>query len=101
MSRSTRIATLLAAVSLAALTAGIARAQQANGSVQLPEVDVSAPNSGGTTPANNTGAFAVTPTYNTPTANLGPLGTQSILNTPTSVTVVPEELIDNQQAHTV
>jgi iron complex outermembrane recepter protein len=101
MSRSTRIATLLAAVSLAALTAGIARAQQANSSVQLPEVDVSAPNSGGTTPANNTGAFAVTPTYNTPTANLGPLGTQSILNTPTSVTVVPEELIDNQQVHTV
>lgn len=95
-----RTATLLAAVSVAALSVGAAQAQQANSSVQLPEVDVNAPKNSGTTPANN-GAYAATPTYNTPTANLGPLGAQTILNTPTSITVVPEELIVNQQAHTV
>ncbi|HEX3439102.1 MAG TPA: TonB-dependent receptor [Pseudolabrys sp.] len=95
-----RITTLLAAVGAAALSVGAAQAQQANNSVQLPEVDVNATNNSGTTPANS-GAYAATPTYNTPTANLGPLGAQSILNTPTSVTVVPEELIVNQQAHTV
>src|ERR1700760_3515750 len=95
-----RITTLLAAVGAAALSVGAAQAQQANNSVQLPEVDVNATNNSGTTPANS-GAYAATPTYNTPTTNLGPLGTQSILNTPTSVTVVPEELIVNQQAHTV
>jgi iron complex outermembrane recepter protein len=51
--------------------------------------------------AGGTGASAVTPTYHTENANLGPLGNKSILDTPTSITVIPQELILNQQDHTV
>ena len=47
------------------------------------------------------GASAALPTYHTDTASFGPLGNKSILDTPTSMTVIPEELIVNQQAHTV
>jgi iron complex outermembrane receptor protein len=53
------------------------------------------------TTAGGTGGSAVTPTYHTETANLGPLGNKSILDTPTSITVIPEELIVNQQDHAV
>lgn len=53
------------------------------------------------TTSSGAGASAVTPTYHTDTANLGPLGNRSILNTPTSLTVIPEWLIGNQQDHTV
>jgi iron complex outermembrane receptor protein len=93
----TRNATVFALAGLTALSVGAVHAQQA-GSVQLPEVDVNAPSSSGTTPS---AAYAAKPTYNTTTANLGPLGNRSILNTPTSVTVVPEDLIVNQQVSTV
>jgi iron complex outermembrane recepter protein len=48
-----------------------------------------------------TGVAAVTPTYHTENASLGPLGNKSILDTPTSITVIPQELIANQQDHTV
>ncbi|HEY1942989.1 MAG TPA: TonB-dependent receptor [Roseiarcus sp.] len=58
---------------------------------------------GGANAASHAGAeaYAATPTYNTPTATFGPLGAQSILDTPTSMTVVPQELLANQQVHTV
>lgn len=46
-------------------------------------------------------AYAAKAQYNTKKADLGPLGSQSIKDTPTSVTVVPAELIANQQAKTV
>ncbi len=56
---------------------------------------------GNAAPHAGAGASAATPTYNTPTASFGPLGNQSILDTPTSMTVVPGNLLDNQQVHTV
>jgi iron complex outermembrane receptor protein len=85
-----RSGTSLAILSLASM----AHAQQTNEPTQLlPEITVTAP----ATPA----AYGTKAQYNTSSANLGPLGEQSILNTPTSVTVVPEDLIVNQQAQTV
>jgi iron complex outermembrane recepter protein len=60
-------------------------------------VDITAPATSGDT----TGAYGAKPSYNTPTANFGPLGNHPILNTPMSITVVPQELIVNQQARTV
>ena len=74
-------------------TAGTAHAQQAASTIQLPEVNVNA--------QANSPAYATQPQYNTQTANMGPLGNQPILDTPTSVTVVPEDLLVNQQASTV
>lgn len=129
-----RNAALLAAVSVAALSVGAARAQQAGNSVQpLPPVEVTAPekpkttnhkreagnarrttsqahsnaqnnssaNPSATSSAAGAGASAVRPTYHTDTASVGPLGNKSILDTPTSITVIPEELVVNQQVHTV
>jgi iron complex outermembrane recepter protein len=49
--------------------------------------------------AGGTGASAVTPTYHTENANLGPLGNKSILDTPTSITVIPQELIQSAGPH--
>ena len=62
-----------------------------------------------TTSSSDTGAIIVTadkayaaqPVYSAKTADLGPLGNQSIAGTPASVTVVPEDLIVNNQARTV
>jgi iron complex outermembrane recepter protein len=79
-----------ASLAVLSLAAGLAHAQQAGSSVQLPTVSVTAP--------ANTGGYAAQPEYHTNNADLGPLGSQPILNTPTSVTVVPEDLITNQQA---
>lgn len=47
------------------------------------------------------GGYATDAAYHTKKADLGPLGTQSILNTATSVTVLPEALIVNEQGKTV
>jgi iron complex outermembrane recepter protein len=59
---------------------------------QLDEVDVN---------AQADAAYAAKAQYHTKDADLGPLGTQSIQDTASSVTVVPEALIVNQQAKTV
>ena len=45
--------------------------------------------------------YATGAQYNTKNAHLGPLGTRAIKDTPLSVTIVPEDLIVNQQAKTV
>ncbi|MEO8778821.1 MAG: Plug domain-containing protein, partial [Rhodanobacter sp.] len=45
--------------------------------------------------------YAAGAQYDTKNANLGPLGTRAIKDTPLSVTIVPEDLIVNQQAKTV
>jgi iron complex outermembrane recepter protein len=58
-------------------------------------------NTSSATTVGGKGGSAVTPTYHTETANLGPLGNKSILDTPTSITVIPEALMLNQQDHTV
>ena len=47
------------------------------------------------------GANGAQAQYNTRSIDIGPLGNQTILDTPTSVTVVPEQLILNTQAKTV
>ncbi len=62
-----------------------------------------------TTTPSDTGAIVVTadkayaaqPVYAATTADLGPLGDQPIRDTPASVTVVPEDLIVDNQARTV
>ncbi|CAB3793300.1 TonB-dependent receptor [Pararobbsia alpina] len=78
----------------------ISYAQEVGGTIQIPEVNVTAP--APTTPVSgDPGGFATTPQYHTEKANLGPLGDQSILKTPYSVTVVPEDLLVNQQVQTV
>ncbi|MDR3537591.1 MAG: TonB-dependent siderophore receptor [Acetobacteraceae bacterium] len=105
----------IAVLALAGLTAGLAGSAQAQSAttptppsaqsqsqsqptastapLQLPEVNVSAPAA--------TGGYATQPQYNTPTATVGPLGNQQVLNTPTSISVVPEDVMVNQQARTV
>jgi iron complex outermembrane receptor protein len=45
--------------------------------------------------------YAAGAQYNTKNASVGPLGTRAIKDTPLSVTIVPEDLIVNQQAKTV
>lgn len=45
--------------------------------------------------------YAAGAKYDSRNANLGPLGTRAIKDTPLSVTIVPEDLIVNQQAKTV
>lgn len=45
--------------------------------------------------------YAVRAEYHTRDADLGPLGTRSIKDTPMSVTVLPEQLLVNQQVKTV
>lgn len=56
----------------------------------------------GTVRVNGTTAgYATAAQYHTDNANLGPLGMRAIKDTPWSVTIVPEDLIVNQQAKTV
>jgi iron complex outermembrane recepter protein len=104
----------LALANLTAFTASAAHAQQANPAsqqtntapqqadtpaqqnaapAQVPEITIEAP--------AEQGGYAADPQYHTDNASLGPLGNQSILNAPVSVSVVPEDLIVNQQAQTV
>jgi iron complex outermembrane receptor protein len=85
-----------------------ALAQQASSTTTLPEIDVNAPHkrirqtthATTHTPAESTGD-AANVQYHTTDANLGPLGNKSIQDTPASVTVVPQDLIVNQQVKTV
>ena len=44
---------------------------------------------------------ATNPQYKTDTVNLGPLGNRPLLDTPASLTVIPQDLIDNLQTKTV
>ena len=44
---------------------------------------------------------ATNPQYNTGTVSLGPLGNRSLLDTPLSLTVLPQDLIENLQIKTV
>lgn len=84
-----------ASLAILSLSAGVVHAQEANTTeILLPEITVSAP-------AVIPGAYAAKPQYKTDDANLGPLGKRPILDTPASVTIVPEDLIVNQQAKTV
>ncbi len=45
--------------------------------------------------------YAAPPQYNIPVAALGPLGAQKILDAPQSITVIPEDLMVNQQTRNV
>ena len=116
-----------ALANLTAFTAGVANAQQANTAPQptnpaqptnpvqqptnatpqqkaapaqqnatpprVPQITIAAP--------AEQGGYAADAQYHTDNADLGPLGTQPILNTPMSVSVVPEDLMVNQQDQTV
>ncbi len=53
---------------------------------------------GATSGAHNA---ATNPQYKSDTVNLGPLGNRSLLTTPASVTVIPQDLIENLQTKTV
>ena len=44
---------------------------------------------------------ATNPQYKSDTVNLGPLGNRPLLDTPASLTVIPQDLIDNLQTKTV
>jgi iron complex outermembrane receptor protein len=82
-----------ALASSTAVTPGVAHGQQASAPAQVPQITIAAP--------AEQGGYAADSQYHTDNANLGPLGSQPILNVPTSVTVVPEDLMVNQQAQTV
>ncbi|HYM02953.1 MAG TPA: TonB-dependent siderophore receptor [Stellaceae bacterium] len=75
---------------LSTLAAGPVQAQQAGTPTQLPKVIVTAP-----------AAYGVQADYKADTASIGPLGTQAIQDAPQSVTVVPEDVLVNQQLKTV
>ncbi len=78
----------------------LAQAQQADaGVVPLAPVNVSggAPQAAPSAPP----AYASEAQTHTEKANFGPLGNRSILDTPESITVVPEDVIVNQQAQQV
>ena len=68
--------------------------------INLPEVDVAArrDEAGGYDPNIAYGSAAQTATKN---ADLGPLGTKPIKDVPFSVTIVPQDVLVNQQIHQV
>jgi iron complex outermembrane receptor protein len=84
---------VFALASSTAVRPGAAHAQQTSAPAQVPQITITAP--------AEQGGYAADSQYHTDNANLGPLGSQPILNMPTSVTVVPEDLMVNQQAQTV
>ena len=45
--------------------------------------------------------YAAPPQYDVPIATLGPLGDQAILDAPQLVTVIPEDVVVNQQTRNV
>jgi iron complex outermembrane receptor protein len=89
---------LILAAALMSLRVESGYAQEVDGPVQIPGINVTAAASA--TPVDSSGS-AKKPQFHTDKANLGPLGDQSILNTPYSVTVVPEDLLVNQQVQSV
>ncbi|WP_174300420.1 TonB-dependent siderophore receptor [Caulobacter sp. S45] len=86
----------IAAVVLAGLaaSAGIAAAQDAPTATRTPVVTV-------TGRRLDSQGYAAPPQYDVPIATLGPLGDQPILDAPQSVTVIPEDLVVNQQTRNV
>lgn len=76
-----------------AVSAGSYAASTPPEAAALPEISVSAP--------APLGGFASVPRYDTEQVRLGPFGTVSLRDTAMSVTVVPRDLIVNQQARTV
>jgi iron complex outermembrane receptor protein len=118
-------AVAFAIANLIAVTAAPAQAQQSGNRQPLPEIEITAPNrapratsakrqlrvkpaavAARARPTRTAAPVAVagyasTPNYNTGKASLGPLGRQSIQDTPASITVIPQDLIANQQLKTV
>ncbi len=81
-------------LTILASATGAVHAQQAESPAQLPTVVVQ----GTSTSAATNAAQAP---YQPPKADLGPLGKQKVQDVPQSVTIVPEALIENQQAQTL
>jgi iron complex outermembrane receptor protein len=75
-------------VAVIALPGAQAQAQ-AQASVSLPAIPITE------------SSLPAVPDYNPLSAVFGPLGNQSILNAPTSITVIPQDVIVNAQARTV
>jgi iron complex outermembrane recepter protein len=86
-------AIIIVVATLAMSPDGPACAQQAGGSTTVSGVTVAG--------QSQATAYATQAEYAVTTAPLGPLGMQSILDTPQSITVVPEDLIVNQQTRNV
>ena len=76
-----------------ALAAGTAQAEDPETPVQVPPITVTAP----ATP----GAYGAAADYEADKAYLGPLGNQLLLDAPQSATVIPEDVIVNQQLKSV
>jgi iron complex outermembrane receptor protein len=60
-----------------------------------------APAAAGATSTSGVHNAATSPQYNTGTVSLGPLGDRKLLDTPFSMTVIPQDLIENLQLKTV
>ncbi len=60
-----------------------------------------APATAGATSTSGVHNAATNPQYNTGTVSLGPLGDRKLLDTPFSMTVIPQDLIENLQLKTV
>jgi iron complex outermembrane receptor protein len=60
-----------------------------------------APATAGATSTSGVHNAATNPQYNTGTVSLGPLGNRKLLDTPFSMTVIPQDLIENLQLKTV
>jgi iron complex outermembrane receptor protein len=68
---------------------------------QRPVPPAAAPAQAGAGATSGVHNAATNPQYRSDTVNLGPLGNRSLLDTPASVTVIPQDLIDNLQTKTV
>ena len=86
-------ASIIAVTALVITPGGPARAQQAGSSTTVSGVTVAGQRS--------TAAYAAQAQYAITTAPLGPLGLQTVLDSPQSITVVPEDLIVDQQTRNV
>ncbi len=60
-----------------------------------------APGTAGATSTSGVHNAATNPQYNTGTVSLGPLGDRKLLDTPFSMTVIPQDLMENLQLKTV
>ena len=81
---------LVSSIAIAWSVSGAAQAQVATPPIDTGAIVVTADK-----------AYAAQPVYTAKAADLGPLGDRPIADTPASVTVVPEDLIVNNQARTV
>jgi iron complex outermembrane receptor protein len=74
------------------------RTRAARQAVPPPAAGAPAQAGAGTSGVHNA---ATNPQYNSQTASLGPLGDRKLLDTPLSLTVIPEDLIENLQTKTI